>query len=138
MICPSCYHTFIASEETEILLPIEPKAPEAPKPVEQNTDHEKPTSNAGPFTLISVVLAITIMGLIAFIFMTHERTPTGYETTTKFVEDGDYTDSKEFEEMMTEGWEVMHERRAWSARYSYTDEYKDWGSEYTMRKPKYN
>ena len=117
-------------------MPSEEPEYEAPKPTESVPENMSSSSNEKLFTFIGLVLVVIIIGLIAFIATTHEKKPTGYETTTKFVEDGDYRDEREFEDMMTEGWEVMHQRRAWSERYYGAS--KDWGTEYTMRKPTFD
>lgn len=81
-----------------------------------------------------LILLLVACGLMLSGCEQKARTPTGYDTTVKFVNDGDYFDKEEFEKMMAEGWEVMSSRRAWE---SINGVQQEWGTEYTLRKPLY-
>lgn len=62
------------------------------------------------------------------------ESPSGYQTDTVFVEDGDYSDKREFERKMANGWKVIDSRRAWSG----PDYSKRWGTEYTFGRDTYD
>ena len=79
------------------------------------------------------ILLFTIL-ISAVLLSACEKQPTGYSTQVIFVRDEYAGDTKDLEEAMSDGWEVMHNRRAFTEK-SYG---QVWGTEYTLRKPTYD
>ncbi len=95
--------------------------------------------NKQPAPAFSVLLCVATLLLFAGAAGC-EKKPTGYETKSVFVDDAIYkTDSgdvrdKSLDYALSDGWEVIGQRRAWSDRYGS----KRWGTEYTLRRPTYD